>query len=203
MNKKIILSLCLVIMLTIGGILVFKSISPKSSLQNPLITLQNQTKKATPLSTFLEYSDPSGFKFSYPDNLSITNNKITDKITYTDLQLSSKEVSGSLSLKIADSKLATLSAWLTENKITQSPKDVMLGNLKAIEVQLADRLILAALDQKILFTIEMPAIEKDFWLPVYNKILENFSFAAPETTASQGTAGSAEDVSFEGEEVVQ
>lgn len=195
MTKKIILVVFLV-GLTVTAIVILNPIGQKSSLQNPLSPLQNTPKKAVLSSTFLEYSDPSGFKFSYPDNLSITNNEITDKITYTDLQLSSKDVSGSLSLKIADSKLATISAWLTENKISQTPKDVMLGNLKAIEVQLSDRLLLAALDQKILFTIEVPAVEKDFWLPVYNKVRTSFSFAAPEATTI-------EDVSFEGEEVVE
>lgn len=188
----------MIIGLTIGGILIIKSAGQKVSLQNPLIT---QPEKKQPSNTFLQYSDPSGFSFSYPDNLSLTKNDIEDNSTYADLQLFSKEVSGSLSLKITDSKFASLEAWLKSNQITQTPKEVKLGNLKALEVQLNDRLILGALDQGIFFNIEMPAIEKDFWLPVYNKILADFSFALPGETASQGNT--AEDVTFEGEEVVE
>ena len=47
----------------------------------------------------------------------------------------------------------------------------------------------------------MPKIEEGFWNEVYNKLTSNFSFVSPSTASSQGT--SSDDVSFEGEEVVQ
>lgn len=202
MNKKIILALCIITGLAIAGILISKATGQKASLTNPLVSQSKPLEKILPSNTFLEYSDPSGFKFSYPDNLSITNKNIEDNSTYADLQLFSKEVSGSISLKITDSKFSSLDDWLKASKISKTPKEVKLGNLKAQEIQLNDRLILGALDQGILFNIEMPGIEKDFWLPVYNKILADFSFAPPGDTASQGTAA-LEDVVFEGEEVVE
>lgn len=198
MNKKIILGL--IIGLLIGIILILKPIGQKESLQSPLIA---QPEKKQPSNTFLQYTDPSGFSFSYPDNLSLTKNDIEDNITYADLQLFSKEVSGSLSLKITDSKFSLLDEWLKANKISKTSKEAKLGSLKAVEVQLDDRLILGALNQGILFNIEMPAIEQDFWLPVYNKILSDFSFALPGETGSSGNIGSSDEIVFEGEEVVE
>lgn len=203
MAKKIILVIFL-IGLTITAIVILNPAARKTSLTDPLIPQPKSAEKARPSETFLQYSDPSGFSFSYPDNLSITKNDIEDNSTYVDLQLSSKDVSGNLSLKIIDSKFTSLDDWLKSNKITsKNTKEVKLGNLKALEVQLEDRLLLGALDQGILFNIEMPAIETDFWLPIYNKILENFSFVVPENTTSQGPGSSSEDVIFEGEEVVE
>lgn len=168
-----------------------------NSLVNPL-SIQN--KKAEPSETLKEYSDPSGFSFSYPDNLSL-NTKESDETTYADLLLSSKDVSGSLSLKISDSKYKTLDEWTKLNRAAASgdPKEVKLGNLKALEITTADRLILGALDQGIFFNIEMPLIEKDFWMKVYTEVLANFSFSVSEQTQASGGS----DVSFEGEEVVE
>ena len=170
--------------------------------KGPLISsnLQEVIKVSEHSSTFINYEDPAGFEFEYPDNLSIAKNETTDS-DYADITLSSKDVSGSLNLKITDSKFKTLGEWLKLNKAAakEAPKEVKLGNLKAMEVKTADRLYLGALDQGVLFTIEMPLIEEDFWMKVYEKVISGFSFTSPETVATE--AGS--EVIFEGEDVVE
>lgn len=198
MNKKLILGLGFAAGLIILGIFLFKPAAQKTP--GPL-NLQNLQVKKQPSATSKEYSDPSGFSFSYPDNLSLNKNEAEDNATYADIQLSSKEVSGSISIKITDSKFKSLDEWLENQGITQKPKEVKLGDLAAWEIQLNDRLILGALDQGILFNIEIPLVEKDFWLPVYNNILTDFSFALPEITASGYTDSS--DIILEGEEIVE
>lgn len=195
MKKKIILAV-LVIGLIAAGFLVFRPEGQKSPLPSPL----QEVKKSLPSETFIDYTDPAGFNFSYPDNLSIIKND-TDASTYADMQLSSNDVNGSLNLKITDSKFATLNDWLKLYK--SEPVEKKLGNLKALEVKTADRLYLGALDQGILFTIEMPLIEEAFWMKVYDKVLTSFSFASPEGTTSQGNINASSDVTFEGEEVVE
>lgn len=161
---------------------------------------------ATPSETVIEYTDPAGFGFSYPDNLSITKAEIEDPNVYTDLQIYSKDVSGSIKLKISDTKIATLSAWLKENGIAKSntPQEKKLGNLKAWEVKINDRLMLGALDQGVLFTVEVPRVEEDFWMKVYEKLITGFAFVAPEPATTTTTSASSDsDVIFEGEEVVE
>lgn len=197
-NKKTILLLGLVIGLIVLGLRFLNVFTPKIPLVNPKSELLETTKKIVPSETFIEYTDPAGFSFSYPDNLSIKATEIEDDNTFADLQLASKDINGSLNLKITESKLVSLEEWLKLNKITQTPKEVKLGSLKAIEVSLSDRLMLASLDQGVLFTIEMPLVEEDFWIKVYDKILSEFTFATP---AAASTTQS--DVSFEGEEVVE
>lgn len=190
MNKKLILIVAVIIGLIIIGI-NFSSNSP--------VTQPGEVKNINPSETLKEYFDPSGFTMSYPDNLSLTKNDVTDENTYADIQLNSKDVSGSLNLKITDSKFATLDEWLKLNKGVT--KEVTLGNLKGMEIMTTDRLLLGALDKGIFFTIEMPLMEKDFWMTVYDQVLTTFSFSAPESVNSVNS--SSEDVSFEGEEVVE
>lgn len=199
MQKKILLLLIIGLAVTIY--LVLNPAKQKAPLSNPLP--QKAAKEILPSETSLEYTDPSGFSFSYPDNLSILKNDITDNSTYADIQLSSKDVNGNLSLKITDSKFATLDEWLKSNKVTSSevPKEVQLGNLKGVEVKLKDRLLLGILDKGVFFNIEMPLVEENFWMKVYSKVLASFSFAAPENASS--TDASANNVIFEGEEVIE
>ena len=134
--------------------------------------------------------------------MSIEKNEETDDSTYADLQLFSKDVSGSLSLRITDTKLKTLDDWLKESSVSSAPAQKQLGNLKALEVKTNDRLMLAAIDQGVLFSIEVPLIEQDFWMKVYDKVLTDFTFAAPETITA-GVSDSSGEVVFEGEEVVE
>lgn len=198
MSKTKLLVVIIAVALLFAEIYLF-TVNKKGPLKSPIAGI---TKEAAPSQTLTEYSDPSGFTISYPDNLSIDKKEAADQSTYADIQLSSKDVSGSLSLKIADSKYVSLEDWAKENTKSTDVKETKLGNLKASEIKLSDRLLLGALDQGILFTVEMPLIEEKFWNNVYSKVLASFSFAAPEA-ASDGNASSSDDVSFEGEEVVE
>lgn len=202
--KKIVLPILVVLILVVG--ISFYLLKPKSNkigLEAPTVA-----KEITPSETSIEYTDPAGFTFSYPDNLSITNNNSgenADPDAYADLQIFSRAKSGSLSLKIADTSLKTTEEWLKEMNISESnvPTSKKLGDLDAIEVKTSDRIMLAALDQGILFTVEMPLIEQQFWNPVYDKALTTFTFAQPEVVVAQGSTGSEGEVIFEGEEVVE
>lgn len=205
-NKKGIFVFVVVFVSIIGLILLLNRNTPRD-LQSPVVKSQAENSaKIVPSETFIEYIDPSGFSFSYPDNLSITNNEITDNSTYTDIQLFAKGINGSLSFKITDTKFKTPDDWLKANQVSSkiTPKEVNLGTLKAVEVQTSDRLMLGAIDQGILFTVEMPLIEQDFWMKVYEKIISGFTFNSVSSQNSSGVVSPlSPDVSFEGEEVVE
>lgn len=204
MNRRIVLLITLIVIaLVVVGWLIMLNKKEEKAIVNPSIPT-SEAKKITPSNTLIEYSDPSGFAFSYPDNLSIEKNEIDDNNTYTDLFLSAKGVNGSLNLKISDSKLASIDAWQSENGTTstKSPKKVKLGTLDALELKLNDRLLLGALDKGVFFSIEIPLVAEDFWMEVYNKILTNFTFSIPsDNTAVQETSSGS--ISFEGEEAVE
>jgi hypothetical protein len=208
-RKTIVLGL-LAFCLIIGGLIFFFINHPTS--QKTGLSIPEAKKEVTPSKTFIEYEDPSGFSFSYPDNVSLSNrasediDQVSDPDAYAQLQLFSKDKSGSLNLKIADTKFKTLEEWLKANNIpeTLTPEEKKLGDLKAFEVKTKDRLMLAALDQGVLFTIESPLIEEAFWNEVYNKVVSDFSFAPPQIADKQASGVTlGEAVVFEGEEVVE
>ncbi|OGE72709.1 hypothetical protein A3H40_00140 [Candidatus Daviesbacteria bacterium RIFCSPLOWO2_02_FULL_38_15] len=201
MDKKTAILTGLVLALIAG--VVFIIYRPQ---QNPLITgsINQSDSKIVPSEILKTYNDPSGFTFDYPDNLSLTKNETENPSFYADIRLSSKDVDGNLALKISDTTFSSLDDWLEVNKgnSKNTPKEVKLGNLKAMEIKTEDRLLLGALDSRVLFTIEMPKIEEDFWNKVYSKVLADFTFVAPTAEDSQ-TSGDQSDVAFEGEEVVE
>lgn len=203
--KKTILLLTLALGL-IFGIYQLVFAPRKTPLTTSSTNKVAQKAEATPSKTLKTYTDPSGFSFNYPDNLSLTKNEINSPTTYADIQLTSKDVEGSLNLKISDSKFASTEEWVKANQFTisQTPNEVKLGDLKAVEVTTGNKLLLGALDSGVLFTIETSLGErKDFWMSVYKSVLTDFSFVQPakDTAASQGASSS--DVSFEGEDVVE
>lgn len=195
MNRKTLFLAILAGFLVVGIWAVFFNKS-KTSLVNPISILD---KKVEPSDTLKEYSDPSGFSFNYPDNLSLTKNE--DDTAYADLTLTSNDVSGNLTLKITDSKYKSLDEWVAKEKqaSVEEPKEVKLGSLKAYEIKTADTRILGAYDQGIFFTIEMPLVEQEFWMKVYSKVTADFAFVAPEAATTESFS----EVSFEGEEVVE
>lgn len=167
------------------------------------------TDQKLPGETLKEYQDASGFKFTYPEDLTLVEEKITDEITYADLKLTSKEASGSLSLRVVDSKLKSLDEWFKENKETTSSAEVQeinLADIKAKEIKKEDKIFTLALDQGALFTIELnPAKEKGFWEQVYRNLVSTFAFVPQEsgqTKESQLPAAGGEII-FEGEEIIE
>lgn len=205
MKKKTIFLLIIFLLLAVAGYFIFNPFKQKD-LKSP-ISLNQKSAEITVSKTLKNYADPSGFSFNYPDNLSILNNELKPDSSYAELQLTASSISGSLVLKIEDTKLKSLDAWAKASTATSSaaPKEVMLGTLKAQEVEKDGKLTLGALDQGILFTIEIPISEnKEFWTETLNIVIADFSFAQPQAQeASQDTTSSASDVSFDGEEVVE
>lgn len=203
MKKIVIISVFILVVLALGTFIFLNSRG--GDKQGQQINLLPSVKENKPSETFIEYTDSSGFSFSYPDNLSIEKSESEDPNTYADLQIFSKDVNGSIKIRIEDTKLKTLDEWIKSNNITGTtvPQEKKLGNLSAKEIKTGDRLLLGAIDQKILFTIEVPLIEEKFWMNVYEKILTEFTFVTPEAGNSSGTAGNQSDVTFEGEEVVE
>jgi len=198
-KQKTLFLIILAVVIVAAGLLYFFS-APKKQSGSPYSP--EIIKEAKPSETFIEYSDPVGFSFKYPDNLSIEKTEEVEASTYADLQLFSKDVSGSLALRISDTKLKTVEDWAKELS-GNTPSEKKLGNLKALEVKTSDRLMLGAIDQGVLFSIEVPLIEQEFWMKVYETVLSEFTFIAPAANTAGGVSSGDEGVVFESEEVVE
>lgn len=191
-----------------AGFFLFLSRQPR--LQEPSlssVSTQITPAKIMPSSTLKEYTDPSGFGFSYSDDLSLSKNEITNDLTYADLQLKSNDVDGNLNLKIQETKLTSVEEWFKESKKSGlEGKRVQWGTLNGQSVEDKDGIIFAAVDQGTLFTMEVSyGGQKDFWQKVSNPILASFAFnsESSQETAAQKSGSSTEDVVFESEEIVE
>lgn len=202
MKKTTMLLILVFCLMAIAIKLVF--FPSKSSLSSPYSNKQEGKVNIEPSKTLKTYSDPSGFSFNYPDNLSLLNNELKDANTYADLQLTAKGAEGAMHLKISDSKFKSIDEWVKSTGTKETPKEVKLGNLKALEITADDKLLLGSLDSAVLFTVEIPISEKkDFWMSVYSSVLKDFSFAPPSDNTASGGTNSSDPVSFESEEVVE
>lgn len=192
MNKKLILSGGLIVLFGIGVLAFFLNINKTEKQQEKVLI------KLLPSATLKDYTDSSGFSFTYPDNLSITKNDPQDGSVYADIQLNAADSRGGLHLKIADSKFTSIDQW------AKGGKEVTLGSLKAQEIKDNNKILLGALDQGVLFTIEVTtADQEEYWTNVYNTVRSNFSFNQETAGNNQQVAGdSFDDVTFEGEETV-
>lgn len=205
MDKKI--AAALVTLLILSGLGAFFLFSKKASGPSVGIPRQQEARKL-PSATLKGYVDSSGFGFNYPDNLSLLKNDTKDNATYADIQLTAKEASGKIQIKIVDSKYSSVEQFF-KDYTKASPTDLKegkLGSLKAREIQEKERTLLAAVDQGVLFTIEMtPEGMLDYWTNVYNPILTSFSFSSQSSnsTASKIAEDGQDAVSFEGEETIE
>lgn len=200
MNKKVIIFIS--ILVVIFGIIYFVFFNKKADLVSPVNQKTEKQSILQPSKTLKTYTDTSGFSFNYPDNLSLSSNELKEPASYAELQITAKEISGNLLLKIADSKFKNINEWV-KSISSATPKEVMLGNLKAMEITTDSKILLGSLDSGVLFTIEVNlSDQKNLWMSTYSTLLKDFSFETPEDTTAQGVSSS-EDVSFDGEEVVE
>lgn len=202
MNRKLVLIILVLIFVIVGSWWVLFA-QKRSNLSTPKTDGQLQfgaTQTLTVSKTNISYTDPSGFSFSYPDNLSLNKNEPKSERVYADLNLTAKGVDGELILIISDSSFTNIDEWVKANQIDSTPVEkASLGTLEAMEITTNDKIILGAYDKGVLFTIE--ASKGDFWKQVLNIVIKEFNFVSP--TAENSTTVSSSDVVFEGEEVVE
>lgn len=212
MNKK--RAIIVVVVLLLIGIAAVAGYFYVAAQESQKTVAQKEVPTPTvvaPSTTLQEYTDPSGFTFEYPDNLTVTAQEIKDTTTYAHVLLTAPKVEGEIAIKVQETKLKSLDAWEVANKeliSSASAKEVKLGSLDAREVTLSDKTLIVAVDQNILFTIEvMPKTEKKYWENVAPTILASFSFGMTEAgsdSTSAPLADSADDsVVSEGEEVIE
>lgn len=211
MNKKIILVAFFSTVFIIGIIVLF-SIRESEERKNLASEVNSQNSRISdmekmPSNTMKKYLDQSGFSFSSPDNIKIEK-KESDSL-YADLILSTNEVNGNITFTVSDSKYDSLENWKDnnlENLTGLLINESELGSLSGASFNNKDKITLIAIDQKIEFKMVVDYKDhKKYWENVYKSIRDSFAFTSPSTSQSTntGSEASSEEVSFEGEEVVE
>lgn len=185
-----------------------------SSQNNPDKTREKNVKQPSfpPVQESLklkEYMDPSGFKFSYLGNVVVNKKPIKDDNTYTLLELKSSLNTGNIILEATGSNLTSLDKWASKYKTaSHEAQKLKIADMNAVELVSKTSIVTGALDKGVLFTISADlSANPDFWKRVYKQITTSFRFAPPETTSNSpdtnASPPSNDDISFEGEEVIE
>lgn len=211
MHKKIILVTFFSAVFLVGAIVLFNIRESKEKENSERgVNSQNYGTGVTekiPSSILKEYSDPSGFTFSFPDNINVQR-KENDSL-YSDLILSTNEVNGNITFTVSDSKYDSLENWKDDNLENLTGlliNELELGSLSGISFNNKDKITLIAIDQGIEFKMVVDYKDhKKFWESVYKSMRDSFSFITPSASKSTNTNSEApsEEVSFEGEEVIE
>ncbi len=204
MNTKIIFISVGVLVAVAIGFFVYRTVQYDAKSSGKINTSTNSSSQSVSSQAVQEYSDPAGFKFSYPDSASVSPKNTTDDTTYSSLTVTSTSTAGKITIDAVSSDLLTLDDMLASKT---GVTDLKLADLAAKQYTEKGNLITLALDEGVLFTITTSSGGNvDYWKEVNNKIISSFAFALPEATQVQSdtSSESAEsDISFEGEEIIE
>ncbi len=175
----------------------------KKQEQVPLKQNISIEAEKVPSLTTKTYADDSGFTFIYPDDITVSKKESTDSAMYASLIATSSAVPGELTLQVADTKIASIDAWIDKNFQGASlvKKETAFGNMSGREVSLENATTVAAIYQGILFRLDSILQDKkdaSYWQKVNQIILSDFSFVAPQAA----TATSSDAASSGGDDVV-
>jgi len=162
-----------------------------------------------PSSQTIEFKSPSGFIFSYPDDVALTDNTKTDT-EYATLALSKKGNNGIVTVSVVDTTYKTVADYLKDPKQTVptgKQKSVPLRDVAASDIADSESHVIAAVDQGVFYLFKADYKgSKEYWDKVLDTVAGSFAFAQPVVTpaSSSGSgAASSGDIIFEGEETVE
>lgn len=210
MEKKVIIITLGSILLIIGAIFLLniRSSKEKQNLVSGVAKPESFSLEKMPSTILKEYSDSSGFTFSFPEDVKIQ--RIDDESLYSNLTLTADGLDGNIAFTLSDTSYSSLEDWKKENNAVLSGlliKESNLGNISGISFNNKDKITFIAIDQGVEFKIIVDyKSQKKYWENVYSNILNSFSFvsSSTETKSTESSQVSSEDdVVFEGEEVVE
>lgn len=196
MNKKVIILISILILLAAigGGYLIvsegYKS-KPKSLSETGSVTNKEVASKD------LDYSDASGFSFSYPKSLRAEDITPSDDSYYSKVSLSKS--GGKITITVKDETSKTIDEFISSDDYYKGATlsgATTLAGISAKEYSLNGKKITIALKDGILYLVEG---NKDggFWEGAQGVVTSTFEFG------QKSSAGSDANTTYEPEEVVE
>lgn len=201
LKLPIIILVFVLVLIGVPVVLVIKN--KKTETVTPLGLGQ---KQETALEKIVTYNDSSGFKFDYPENLTVKDVSGTASDVYSSLEISSTKQTGKTTIKIIDSPYDSLKSFLSSKEVSSAgiSRDVMMASMSAKQVQLTNpkRLETLAIFNGIMYAIESPLDDNGFWNKVHNQIVSSLSVETENASVLSGESGSDQSAPDE-EEVIE
>lgn len=217
MNKKItviILIIIVIITLIAVGMALFNN-NQKKTILEPVIEMTDEALRPIPYSEEMKtYTDPAGFSFQHPSTVMVSPKKISDSAVYADIELTSNNQQGNITIVIRDTTITTTKNWMTSEGFkppVDQIKEIPLGGLNGTQFMKGNQVITGLVDQKILFTITVnPQNNDEFWKKINDAIISSFAFAeekqttqSPKQNSSESSGNVSDEIENEVEEIVE
>ena len=212
MSKNLVFAI-LGLIATIGVIVILLlNLTKKQNLISPIAKNKQETSQDTQVlsATQKEYIDPSGFKFKYPDNFSVSTAEQLAENVYSSLTLKSDDVKGKTEILVEATNAKSLDDWLNQNSkkiVKEKLQKIKLADMDAVQFEKDNKVVTNAFDTGgVLFTITTELKpNRDTMFKLNNMVISSFAFVQPEipdasTQSSDGTEG---EVYFEDEEIIE
>ncbi len=172
-NRKVLIAIILGILFGGTGAGVF--LADKQNNKQALSTVFAPTTSPVEMAT---WNDQAGFQFQYPKDLSV-NKHDEDTDNYAHIELTKKDHPGKLIIWAKDTNAQDVTAWVKTEKRFSSASilDTTLGGLPAKKILLTSpekMLIVGAISDSIVFTIEATLEYGSYWSNVHNTIVSSF-----------------------------
>ncbi|HCM37357.1 MAG: hypothetical protein UV61_C0016G0007 [Candidatus Gottesmanbacteria bacterium GW2011_GWB1_43_11] len=209
MNKKLLIGGSLLVVLAVAaGVFIWlgKSKTPTSS------SSKSSDLGIKPIENMITWSDPAGFTFNYPDTLKVDKHD-EDQENYAHVELTDAAHPGKIIIWAKDLPLtksqvavANVDEWVSADKQLASSNvlDTELGGQTAKKILVGqNQLVLGAIYDGLLFTVEGELTDNAYWSKVYDQITSSFAFDPTADNSSATGDSGATDVSVDEEEVVE
>lgn len=205
MKEKLKLPIIILILVSVlVGVPVF--LVMKSKKTGTVTPLGLGQKQEAIIGKIAAYVDSSGFKFDYPESLTIKDVSGDAQNVYSSLEISSKKQSGKMTIKIVDSSYDSLESFLGSKEASSAgvSRDITISSMSAKQVQFVNpkRLITVAISDGIMYSIESPLDEMNYWNKIHNQVVLSLRIETQEPSSVSFDSTSDEPFSDQ-EEVIE
>lgn len=137
------------------------------------------------------YEDWSGFKFDYPDILTIKEIELDNPGIYSSLEISGTD-GKRLTIRVADTQIANLIDWqksFNQQNSIRKIDQTTLADLPALKLQYGapEMMLTVAIDGGIIYQIESTA-DDGFWNRTHEDLVASWQFTNPPSAAQPASA---------------
>lgn len=172
---------------------------------SPATVAQAPKTKPAPVES-AKWSDPAGFSFDYPKDVSVNPHK-EDQENYAHVELTHKAHPGRIIVWMKDLPAPDLAGWIKKEKRFSgaSVLDTTLGSKPAKKILISSpnkMIVVGAIDVDVLVTVEGELVDSDYWSAVHQGIVDSFTFTGTEKSTAPAQS-SDEGGSVDEEEVLE
>lgn len=193
-----------------GGAYLYFSRGSESKTPDPVIG----GPTPTPAATLIQWDDPAGFSLKYPDTLTLNKHE-EDKENYAHLEFTHSSHPGRLVVFVKDlpKGITDTVSW---GKKTATPAsaisfDTTIGGKPAQKVMVSspDKTVTTGIVYDgVLWYVEATLTDDAFWQPLYESIVNTFTFtpladAQSDSSAAGGAGSGGEAAVYDEEEILE